>query len=82
MAREVVVTIRCDTKSCGSTDETEEFVILRDGKPKTVALCVTHKGPVVEAYEVGSEEAPPAPKRPRRTGHAVVAIEDWKPENQ
>ncbi|MEU3618869.1 hypothetical protein ABZ725_42090 [Streptomyces sp. NPDC006872] len=82
MAREVVITIRCDTKACGSKDETEEFVILRDGKPKTVALCRVHKGPVVEAYEVGSDEAPPTPKKPRRGSHAVVAIEDWKPEDQ
>lgn len=82
MAREVVITIRCDAKKCGSTDETEEFVISHGGKPKTVALCAKHKGPVVEAYELGTEETLPAPKRPRRSGHSVVAIEDWKPEDQ
>lgn len=78
MAREVV--IRCDRKGCGSTDETEEFVITRAGKKKTIALCGEHKGPLVELYDLGEDgQAAAPPRRGRaRAAHSVVPIEDWE----
>lgn len=80
MAREVVELVKCD--KCGSEDDVEGFTIIRDGKPKDVDLCGPHKAPLVELYELGTGQRAAKPKKAARGSHAVVAIEDWKPEEQ
>lgn len=77
MAKEVIELVRCDV--CGTDDDVEGFTIIRGGKPKDVDLCGEHRGPLVELYGLGVEQAAPQPKKSARTGHAVVAIEDWDP---
>jgi hypothetical protein len=77
VAREVIELVRCDV--CGGDEEVEGFTITREGKPRGVDLCDTHKGPLVELYDLGSAPATPAPRKSARSSHAVVAIEDWDP---
>ncbi|MCP9207823.1 hypothetical protein [Streptomyces cucumeris] len=77
MAKEVIELVRCDV--CGTDDDVEGFTIIRGGKPKDVDLCGEHRGPLVELYGLGVEQAAPRTKKSARTGHAVVAIEDWAP---
>jgi hypothetical protein len=73
VAREVIV--KCD--KCGSTDETEEFGVTRNGQSRTVAACGEHKGPLVELFDLGEEERKPKARRTRST-HAIVPIEEWE----
>ncbi|MFJ9423408.1 hypothetical protein [Streptomyces sp. NPDC101249] len=80
MAREVIELVRCDV--CGGDEDVEGFTIVRDGKPKDVDLCGTHKAPLVELYELGAAQAEPQKPKKASQRHAVVAIEDWKPEDQ
>ncbi|MEU8780078.1 hypothetical protein [Streptomyces sp. NPDC048637] len=79
MAKEVIELVRCDR--CGTEDDVEGFTIIRDGEPKDVDLCGTHKGPLVELYDLGAEQEAPRRRSGKgaRTSHAVVAIEDWAP---
>ena len=74
MAKEVIS--RCD--ECGSTEDTEEFTIIRNGQKKDVDLCGEHKAPLVKLYELGATSPT---RRGRPAAHSVVAIEDWKPED-
>ncbi|MDL5204976.1 hypothetical protein [Streptomyces sp. ALI-76-A] len=80
MAREVIELVKCD--ECGGTDDVEGFTVIRDGKPKDVDLCGEHKAPLVRLYALGAAPKAASPRKAARGGHAVVAIEDWKPEDQ
>lgn len=75
MAKEVL--LRCDR--CGKVEGVEEFTIRRGGQAVTVDLCEEDGKPVVEAYQLG-QLAETAPKKSRKPSHAVIAIEDWKPD--
>jgi hypothetical protein len=76
VAKEVIS--RCD--KCGTAEDVQEFKITYGGETKEVDLCPEHGGPVLEAFELGSEPPKaPAPRRGRRSSHSVVPIEDWKP---
>jgi succinylarginine dihydrolase len=78
VAREVIELVKCD--ECGSEEDVEGFTIIREGTPRDVDLCGTHKAPLVKLYVLGVEGDPrPKPKRRpgRPSAHAVVPIEEW-----
>jgi hypothetical protein len=80
VAKEVIS--RCD--ECGTSEDVQEFTITYGGETKDVDLCPEHGGPVIRVFELGTEvqNAAAKPRKPSRSSHAVVAIEDWKPEEQ
>ena len=79
MAKEVIS--RCD--KCGTSEDVQEFQITRGGETRDVDLCSEHGGPVNEAFDLGTaRNAAPKSRKATRGGHAVVAIEDWRPEDQ
>jgi len=80
VVRELIELARCDV--CGSDEEVEGFTVSRGGKPKDVDLCGEHKAPLVELYDLGTDRKAPKPRKAPASKHAVVAIEDWNPEQQ
>ncbi|MEV5084977.1 hypothetical protein AB0K74_41605 [Streptomyces sp. NPDC056159] len=72
MAKEVVS--KCDR--CGTSEGAQEFNITYGGETRELDLCPEHSGPILELFELGKVLG----KRPtsRRTGHAVVPIEEWQ----
>jgi hypothetical protein len=80
VAKEVIS--RCD--ECGTTEDVQEFTITYGGETKDVDLCPEHGGPVLKVFTLGTEvqNSTPKPRKSSRSSHAVVAIEDWQPEER